>query len=595
MAVGAGDRVRTWLGSFDSALRKRDVSAAVELFQEKECFWRDLVAFTWNLYTAESREEIRAMLEATLEETAAYGWELDGEAEEAENGVAQALIRFETGRARGRGYVRIKENKCWTLLTSMTELKGHEERAGRARPTGVEHKVIKGRKTWLEERLEEQQQLGHSRQPYCLVVGGGQGGIMLGARLRRLGVPTIIVEKNPRPGDSWRNRYKSLCLHDPVWYDHLPYLPFPDHWPVFSPKDKIADWLEAYTNVMELVYWASTECKSAKFDSKEGRWEVVVNRAGETVILRPKELVLATGMSGVPVVPCFPGSDSFKGVQCHSSEYRTGEIWTGKRCIVVGSNNSAHDICADLWEWGAAEVTMLQRSSTHVVRSEMQIQTMAHYAEDASVSVDTADLLFASVPYKIMPRFHIPLCKAIQEKDAAFYDGLKKAKFMVDFGDDGSGLFLKYLRRGSGYYIDVGASQLVVDGEIKLKSGVTVKEVKPRSVILSDGSEVEADLLVYATGYGSMNGWAAKLISQEVADKVGKCWGLGSDTRKDPGPWERELRNMWKPTQQLGLWFQGGNLHQSRHYSLLLGLQIKARMEGIPTPVYGLGQVYHTS
>ncbi len=100
-------------------------------------------------------------------------------------------------------------------------------------------------------------------------------------------------------------------------------------------------------------------------------------------------------------------------------------------------------------------------------------------------------------------------------------------------------------------------------------------------------------MIVYATGYGSMNGWAAKLISQDVADKVGKCWGLGSDTTKDPGPWEGELRNMWKPTQQEALWFHGGNLHQSRHYSLYLALQLKARMEGLPTPVFGLGPAHH--
>jgi putative flavoprotein involved in K+ transport len=100
---------------------------------------------------------------------------------------------------------------------------------------------------------------------------------------------------------------------------------------------------------------------------------------------------------------------------------------------------------------------------------------------------------------------------------------------------------------------------------------------------------------VLATGYGSMNGWAAQLISPEVADKVGKVWGLGSDTAKDPGPWEGEARNMWKPTQQEGLWFQGGNLHQSRHYSQFLSLQLKARMEGIPTPVYGLAEVHHVS
>jgi putative flavoprotein involved in K+ transport len=112
---------------------------------------------------------------------------------------------------------------------------------------------------------------------------------------------------------------------------------------------------------------------------------------------------------------------------------------------------------------------------------------------------------------------------------------------------------------------------------------------------MTDGSELPADLIVYATGYGSMNGWAAKIISQEVANKVGKCWGLGSGTAKDPGPWEGELRNMWKPTQQTALWFHGGNLHQSRHYSQFLALQIKARKEGVPTPVYGLGEAHHLS
>ena len=158
---------------------------------------------------------------------------------------------------------------------------------------------------------------------------------------------------------------------------------------------------------------------------------------------------------------------------------------------------------------------------------------------------------------------------------------------MLDWGDDDSGLFMKYLRRGSGYYIDVGASELVIDGKIKLVTGRQVERLTETGVVLDDGTELPADLVVYATGYGSMNGWAADLIGQEVADKVGKVWGLGSDTPKDPGPWEGEQRNMWKPTQQEALWFHGGNLHQSRHYSLYLALQLKAREVGIPTPVYG--------
>ena len=202
-------------------------------------------------------------------------------------------------------------------------------------------------------------------------------------------------------------------------------------------------------------------------------------------------------------------------------------------------------------------------------------------------------MLFASIPYRIMPTFHIPVYQEIARRDADLYERLTRAGFLLDFGDDGSGLFMKYLRRGSGYYIDVGASELIADGRIKLHSGVNIERIKEDSVVLTDGTVLPADLIVYATGYGSMNGWAARLISQEVADRVGKCWGLGSATTKDPGPWEGELRNMWKPTQQPALWFHGGNLHQSRHYSLYLALQIKARQEGLPTPVYGLSEVHH--
>jgi putative flavoprotein involved in K+ transport len=201
----------------------------------------------------------------------------------------------------------------------------------------------------------------------------------------------------------------------------------------------------------------------------------------------------------------------------------------------------------------------------------------------------------ASVPFKVAPKFQIPAFAEVKKADAAFYDRLQAAGFMLTFGEDGSGLSTMYMRRGAGYYIDVGASELIADGRIKLKSRVEVSRLTERSVVLSDGSELEADLVVYATGYGSMNGWAARLISPEVADKVGKCWGLGSGTAKDPGPWEGELRNMWKPTRQDALWFQGGNLAQARFYSLLLALQLKARLEGLQTPVYGLPEVHHRS
>jgi putative flavoprotein involved in K+ transport len=587
-------RVDAWLGEFEAALKARDVDAAAGLFAT-DSYWRDLVAFTWNIKTVEGRDGVADLLSACLDGADPEHFRTTEEPAEAD-GVVEAWLEFDTAAGRCRGHLRLNDEGAWTLLTSLHELKGFEERKKETRPKGVRHGVIEDRSSWAEERERERAELGYAEQPYVVVIGGGQGGIALGARLRQLGVPALVLERDYRPGDSWRKRYKSLCLHDPVWYDHLPYLPFPDNWPVFAPKDKIADWLEMYTRVMEVPYWTRSEVEEATYDGAQ--WTVTVDRDGETVTLQPKQLVFATGMSGKANVPVFPGAELFEGDQHHSSQHPGPEAYAGRRAVVIGSNNSAHDICAALWEHGA-DVTMVQRSSTHIVRSDslMDIALGDLYSERAvaaGVTTDKADTIFASLPYRILPQFQIPVYQRIRERDADFYDRLEKAGFDLDWGDDGSGLFLKYLRRGSGYYIDVGASELVADGKIKLVRG-QVDRLTENAVVLSDGTELEADLVVYATGYGSMNGWVADLAGQEMADRVGKCWGLGSGTTKDPGPWEGEQRNMWKPTRQPGLWFHGGNLHQSRYYSLFLALQLKARFEGLPTPVYGLQEVHHLS
>ena len=319
---------------------------------------------------------------------------------------------------------------------------------------------------------------------------------------------------------------------------------------------------------------------------------MTVNWETQPITLRPKHLVLATGMSGFPNVPEIPGANEFEGRVCHSSQFDGGPAWRGKQCVVLGANNSAHDIAAELWEQGAESVTMVQRSSTVVATSSALMEhawgrLYSQQALEAGISTEIADLTVASVPFKVLPEMQKPIYEAIRKRDAALYDGLGSVGFLFDFGEDGSGIHSTYLRRGAGYYIDVGASQMIVDGRIRLKRG-TIERFERRSVTLSDGTELPADLVVLATGFGPMNQWAAKLISEEVAMKVGRVWGLGSDTRHDPGPWAGELRNMWKPTRQDALWFMGGNLMQARHYSLYLALQLKARMENIPTAVYGL-------
>ncbi|GAP55943.1 probable indole-3-pyruvate monooxygenase YUCCA10 [Arthrobacter sp. Hiyo6] len=157
---------------------------------------------------------------------------------------------------------------------------------------------------------------------------------------------------------------------------------------------------------MELNYWSKTECTNARFDDASQEWVVEVVRDGEPVTLRPKQLVFALGVSGYPNVPTFDGAESFMGQQYHSSKHPGGGDWTGKKAVVIGSNNSAHDICADLWEHGA-DVTMVQRSSTHIARSEslMDLALGDLYSERALQTVSRPKR-----PTSCSRRFHTGSC-----------------------------------------------------------------------------------------------------------------------------------------------------------------------------------------
>jgi putative flavoprotein involved in K+ transport len=587
MDGAATTKARIWLAALDRALASGNVTAALVLFAD-DCYWRDFLSLTWNIKTVEGKAAIAAMLEATLSRTSPSDWALE-KVDVVEGGI-RAWFDFATRNGLGRGIFRLEGGKCRTILTTLQSLTGHKEKVGFARPLGTERAATRGRINWTERRVAEREALGTTEQPYCLIIGGGQAGIMLGARLRQLGVPTIIAEKNARPGDSWRNRYRSLVLHDPVWYDHLPYMPFPDNWPVFTPKDKMGDWLESYVSLMELNYWGSTEVKSARFDASRKRWTIEVVRDGSAVTLEPAQLVFATGAYGPPNTIALPGAEVFRGEILHSSAYSDGSAYTGKRCAVIGAASSGHDVAVDLWEAGA-EVTIVQRSPTTVVRSETLMELgFEIYSEQAvarGVDVDTADMLNMATPFALQPPLQRALYDKIKARDAAFYDDLSAAGLLIDFGPDETGLMMKAMRTGSGYYIDVGGSQLIIDGDIKVKNGADITALTERAIRFADGSEIEADVIIQATGFRSMHEIIGQIVSREVGERIGRCWGLGSGTRNDPGPWQGEPRNMYKPVAQENLWIQGGNLALSRFFSKFVALQIKARMEGLETPVYG--------
>lgn len=579
---GAG-AVAQWLQRFEAALASPGQADLGDLFADA-CYWRDFVAFTWNILTLEGRAAIVSMASRQLQALGPVSIAAD-DATLPMSDADQGWFRFSTATVRGRGHVQLRDGRAHVLLTAATELIGHEDPRGARRPDGVTHRAARGRRTWRDLREQTARELGHTVQPHCLIVGGGHNGLMLAARLKRLGVPTLVVDALPRPGDGWRARYHALYLHDPVFLDHFPYLPFPEHWPLYTSKDQLADWLEVYAKAMEIDFWGGTRCTAARFDEDRQEWAVTVQREGRTQTLRPRELVLATGLSGAKHIPAIPGASRFRGRQYHSGDHGTAAGLAGQRCVVIGSNNSAHDICVDLWEHGA-EVTMVQRSPTVVVRADtMRELSKGIYYAQPGADLELADLMFAANPFRPRTAAEKGFTDYLRQVDAGFYARLAASGFDLWHGEDDTGFFMAYYRRAGGYYIDVGGSELIASGEVKLRRG-EVREITADGLHLADGSFLPADVIVYATGYRPMSEWVGELISPEVQRRVGPCWGLGSGTAGDPGPWEGELRNMWKPTAQQGLWFQGGNLMQARFHSLHLALQLKARREGLPTPVY---------
>lgn len=396
-----------------------------------------------------------------------------------------------------------------------------------------------------------------------------------------LDVDTLVIDREERIGDSWRHRYHQLVLHDPVWYDHMPYLNFPSHWPVFTPKDKLAEFFESYVKLLELNVWTKTELKSSSYDESKKQWTITVERrkedgTTETRTFHPRHVIQATGHSGKKNMPTFKGQENFKGTRlCHSSEWPGADANSaGKKAVVIGSCNSGHDIAQDYYERGY-DVTIVQRSSTLVVSSTAigEIAMKGLYEESGPPTED-ADVFLWSIPPELFKAQQAKVTQVISKFDEKTITGLEKAGFSVDRGPGDAGLLVKYFQRGGGYYIDVGGSQLIIDGKVKVKHGQEISEILPNGIRFADGSELEADEIILATGYQNMRSQARIIFGDEVADRVGNVWGLNE---------EGEFRTIWSRSGHPGFWFMGGNLALCRYYSRLLALQIKALEAGVTT------------
>ena len=562
-----------WLASFEAALASRDVARIGALFHP-DCQWRDILAFTWHITPTEGRDAVATRLAGEQARIAAHGFHLPQDRRPPRRvtrlGIesVEAIFAFKTAHGRGAGLLRLAPvadgMAAWHISTTLEALDGVEEQVGDNRPTGAAYSRNFGGDNWADVRRKAAAY--DDREPAVLVIGAAQAGLAIAARLNQLGVDTLVVEKWPRIGDSWRRRYHSLALHNSIHINHLPYMAFPPTWPKYIPKDMLGNWFEFYADAMEINCWTDTEFTSGAWDAGEKRWTARLTRAdGSERVVRPRHLVFANGVSSYPMIPDIAGLDDFQGEVIHSEGFDSGAAWSGRTALIIGTGSSANDIALDLHSHGV-KTTLVQRGSTTVISINPSARlNEAPWSEPGTV--EDADMVVSAGTPPLVIKAYKAVTRRMVELDHDMIQGLKSIGFKHDIGDDETGHQMKYYRRGGGYNLDAGSSALMIKGELGLLQFDRIERFTADGARLLDGSTVPADLIILATGYFPQVELIRRALGEAMVARIGAVWGFGADG---------ELNNMFKRTPQEGLWFIGGGLAPCRIYSKYLALQIKA-------------------
>jgi glycine/D-amino acid oxidase-like deaminating enzyme len=583
--VDAAFTFRQWLETFRGPFESGDAGGLAGLFID-DAYWKDFLTFNWTFQTVAGSALIAGCLSSRNAAARPRGVRPSSRrtpprtVRRSGKTVVEAFFEFDTAAGHATGFVRLLSEpgsagpQAWLLLTALQELHGFEENTGQRRPKGVEYSRNETLDNWLDRRNKE---LAYAdRDPEAVIIGGGQAGLILATRLRQMNVDVLILERTPRVGDVWRERYHSLTLHNEVWANSLPYIDFPPTWPAFLPKDKLAEWLESYAKFMELNVWTGCEVVSASYSEGQDAWAIEFRDPdSKTRTIRAQHVVLATGsVSGVPNRPHIDGLENYSGQVLHSSEFTSAENYREKNVVVFGTGNSGHDIAQELHNHGARAVSIVQQGPTCVLSLEPS-GTLAYSIYGEGLPVDDVDLITAAIPYPLLLETHRWLTGRMTELDGDLLARLHGAGFETTNGPDDTGFYVMHLRRGGGYYIDVGCSELIAAGKINLLKSRAIESFSQESIIFRNGSRVECDTIILATGFLNQQEGIRKIFGDSVAECVGPVWGFDE---------EHVMRNMWRRTAQAGLWVMGGSLIDCRLYSRYLALQIKAELENIQVP-----------
>ncbi|KLO13208.1 dimethylaniline monooxygenase [Schizopora paradoxa] len=565
--------VDAWVLRANKALNSFDAEAFSGCFA-LDGWFRDLLTFSWDFHSLHGRDAIKSYVGDALSKVQATGLSVDKDFVPRRSNfgprivLIDAALTFETPRAHGKGFVRIRTDgdvpEAFAFMMMISDWKGHEEaRNSVLRPSAFATRT----KDWAEVVQNRRNDI--EKNPDVIILGAGQTGLQVAARFSQMNIKALVLDKNERVGDNWRSRYSSLVLHTPRVHHTFLYQSYPTNWPKYTPKDKLAFWLEQYAESNDLVIWLkSTLEPSPVYDSNTQKWSVVVNRNGVHVHLQSSHIVVATSMYGEPNIPDMKGREDFQGQICHSAEFTTGSLYAGKKVVVVGAGNSGGDISLDLVEGGASQVTIVQRSAS-VFASDKFAGFQLDQIYPEGQKIDHVDLSVFTMPLEALRK----LMRDIKEMRFAFdkelREGLDKAGFKLSDGVDNGGAALQLYDSSSGgsYFLDCGCAQHIISGRIGVKQGVGIEHLTSDKVVFTDGSELEADAIVLATGWHSIRGKLDELFGEEVMKKTTGIWGI------DEGG---EVRAGYRLSGHSGFWFAFGGFIHSRFYSKQLALFIKA-------------------
>lgn len=597
MNAGASPRdlAQVWLSAFDAALSAGDRRALEDLFIE-ESHWRDQIALTWDMKQNSGRDAVVDGLLAVRDWNAPTGFTIAAGFPEPVRAtmlgrdVIEAYIGFDLRQGTGQGLVRLVEDaqspvgtRCYMLGTDIQGFDGVVEELGnrvtreQLAPKFPIHGYKPMRKGQHYREFSAEKQAFSDHDPEILVIGGGHTGMAIGARLERMGQSYLIVDRGERLGDSWRNRYESLALHTIGAVNNLPYIRSPDIFPDYVPKDLWADWLESYASMMRLNLWLKTEVIHGDFDADRAEWIVDLRLSdGSTRTIRPKHVVLATGGIGMNPKPFnFPGIEDFKGSVFHSKHYRSGGEFEGQRVLVVGCGTSAFDMCYDLHLRGA-KPTMLQRSETSVVPLEEGVRYNRDYLP-GGYPIEVSDVRRgANAVYPTIIEQLKLETKACNERNAGLYADLRKAGLWLGDGPDGTGWLGKLFRTFKGFHLDMGVLQEIVAGNVTIQQAAEVEHFVENGLLLKNGTVLEFDTVIAATGFINSNEDVAEMFGKAIADRVGPCSGL--DASGEPV-------GLAKPLGQRQFWQLYGGINDCRRLSRHLALQIVAQLKGYVGPI----------